>query len=316
MANAWFRMYSEFAHDPKVQTMPVAMQRHLVMLFCLRCEGKPLRKYADEEIAYFLQVTALELPQIKSILVKKGFILDSWELVNWEKRQYLSDSSTERVRQYRERQKQIETLPQHGETENVTAPETEQIQKQIQKEPELTLLSPTAPAEPTVRPEEFANIWNRLRGKLPKVERFTESRKKKVKTRMNEGLTLERFTEAVENCRAKPFLTGDNERGWVATFDWLMENDKNIEKAINNPYGLNKPNGGNHATVLNGTGNQIVGVVNKSLGRTECEDSSGEDGDLPPSIEVGRSDAGNIHTNANQPRFASFPSRDEEYLKF
>lgn len=113
------------------------------------------------------------------------------------------------------------------------------------KEPELTLLSPTAPKK-EIRPEEFANVWNRLRGKLPKVERFTESRKKKVKTRMNEGLTLERFAEAVENCTTKPFLRGDNDDGWTATFDWLVENDKNLEKAINNPYGSNKPNGGNH----------------------------------------------------------------------
>jgi len=119
------------------------------------------------------------------------------------------------------------------------------------KEPELTLLSPTAPKK-EIRPEEFANVWNRLRGKLPKVERFTESRKKKVKTRMNEGLTLERFAEAVENCTTKPFLRGDNDDGWTATFDWLVENDKNLEKAINNPYGSNKPNGGNHAQVPTG----------------------------------------------------------------
>ena len=113
------------------------------------------------------------------------------------------------------------------------------------KEPELTLLSPTAPKK-EIRPEEFANTWNRLRGKLPKVERFTESRRNKIKTRMKEGLTLERFAEAVENCTTKPFLRGDNDDGWTATFDWLVENDKNLEKAINNPYGSNKPNGGNH----------------------------------------------------------------------
>jgi hypothetical protein len=185
------------------------------------------------------------------------------------------------------------------------------------KEPELTLLSPTAPTEPKVRPEEFANIWNRLRGKLPKVEKFTESRKKKTLSRMNEGLTLERFTEAVENCRVKPFLTGDNDRGWVATFDWLVENDKNLEKAINNPYGLNKTNGngGNYAAVPNGTGNKIVGIVQKSLEGTECEDSSWEDGDLPSGIEVGRSDASTIHASAGQLRLTGVSSSDEEYFK-
>jgi hypothetical protein len=138
-----------------------------------------------------------------------------------------------------------------GVNESATSKILETREEKLDKEPELTLLSPAAPKK-EIRPEEFANVWNRLRGKLPKVERFTESRKKKVKTRMNEGLTLERFAEAVENCTTKPFLRGDNDDGWTATFDWLVENDKNLEKAINNPYGSNKPNGGNHAQVPTG----------------------------------------------------------------
>ena len=188
-------------------------------------------------------------------------------------------------------------------------------EEKLDKEPELTLLSPTAPKK-EIRPEEFANVWNRLRGKLPKVERFTESRKKKVKTRMNEGLTLERFAEAVENCTTKPFLRGDNNDGWTATFDWLVENDKNIEKAINNPYGLNKPNGGNHATVPNGTGNQIVGVLQKTLAGRQRNRTFSEDGDLPSSGEVGRNDIEPVHGISSQPRLASVSGSDEEYLKF
>lgn len=101
-------------------------------------------------------------------------------------------------------------------------------------------------AEPTLRPEEFANVWNRNRAHLPKVERFTESRRKKVRARIAEGITLERFQEAVECCRGKPFLRGDNDRGWTADFDWLIENDKNIEKAITKPYGGCDGQGKNH----------------------------------------------------------------------
>lgn len=99
----------------------------------------------------------------------------------------------------------------------------------------LTPLSPTAPVEAKIRPEEFANTWNKLRGNLPKVETFTDSRRKKVIARINEKITLERFAEAVENCCTKPHLRGAN--GWTADFDWLIKNSTNIEKAINNPYG-------------------------------------------------------------------------------
>jgi hypothetical protein len=150
------------------------------------------------------------------------------------------------------------------------------------KEPELTLLSPTAPKK-EIRPEEFANVWNRLRGKLPKVERFTESRKKKVKTRMNEGLTLERFAEAVENCTTKPFLRGDNDDGWTATFDWLVENDKNLEKAINNPYGSNKPNGGNHAAVPTGKTDANMAICAELIAEDQYRSRANENGGVQAS---------------------------------
>ncbi len=100
------------------------------------------------------------------------------------------------------------------------------------------------PNAPSIRAEEFANLWNRLRGSLPRVDKFTEDRRKKVSARIKAGLTLERFQEAIENCHVKPFLLGDNDRGWTADFDWLIANSTNTEKAINNSYGLNR-NGGN-----------------------------------------------------------------------
>jgi hypothetical protein len=109
----------------------------------------------------------------------------------------------------------------------------------VPEELELTLLSPEA----TIRPEDFANTWNRSRGKLPKIEEFSESRRKKVTARIRQGISLERFEAAVQCCTEKPFLRGDNDQGWSATFDWLVGNDRNIEKAITDPYGLNSGNG-------------------------------------------------------------------------
>jgi len=121
----------------------------------------------------------------------------------------------------------------HGQRTVTGTQGQEQGQEQRQEAKGLSPLS----AQPTIRPEEFANTWNRNRGHLPKVERFTESRRRKVKARLAEGITIERFQEAVRCCRDKPFLRGDNDRGWTADFDWLIENDKNVEKAITKPYG-------------------------------------------------------------------------------
>jgi hypothetical protein len=61
--------------------------------------------------------------------------------------------------------------------------EQEQEQEQEQKQKEKTLV-PVGTPPPSVRAEEFANLWNLNCGSLPKVREFTESRRKKIKTRV------------------------------------------------------------------------------------------------------------------------------------
>ncbi len=102
MANQWFRMYSEFASDPKVQMMGEAMQRRLVMLFCMRCSDVTVT-LRDDEIAFQLRITEQELAETKALFIAKGFIDKHWNIVHWEERQKSSDSSTARTRAYRKR---------------------------------------------------------------------------------------------------------------------------------------------------------------------------------------------------------------------
>ena len=110
MANSWFRFYCEFANDPKVQMMSEAMQRRLVLLFCLRCEGKPIETYRETELAFKWRISMEDLAATKELFLAQGFIDGKWNPLNWNKRQFLSDSSTERVRKYRQALKQDETL--------------------------------------------------------------------------------------------------------------------------------------------------------------------------------------------------------------
>ncbi|AZW14227.1 hypothetical protein CS344_20145 [Bordetella bronchiseptica] len=104
----WFRMYAEFATDPKVQMMPEAMQRRLVMLLCLQC-GNGIETFHETEressIAFALRISEAELAETKELFMRKEFINSDWTLRNWDKRQYASDSSTARVRRHREKSK-------------------------------------------------------------------------------------------------------------------------------------------------------------------------------------------------------------------
>jgi len=132
MANPWFRLYSEFAHDPKIQMLPEAMQRRYVMLLCLRC-SETLETLHETEIAFQLRLTEAELVETKQLFINKNFIDKHWKILNWDKRQFVSDSSTMRVRKYRNKKKQPsnanETLQERSSNAIDTDTDTEQKQK-------------------------------------------------------------------------------------------------------------------------------------------------------------------------------------------
>jgi hypothetical protein len=107
MANSWFRLYAEFANDPKVQMMNEAYQRRLIMLMCCRCSNGAETLH-DSELCFLLRISAEEWSETKQHFISKGFISADNDLLNWEKRQFASDSSTERVAKHRAKIKESE----------------------------------------------------------------------------------------------------------------------------------------------------------------------------------------------------------------
>ena len=134
MANPWFRLYSEFAHDPKIQMLSEAMQRRYVMLMCLRC-SETLETLHETEIAFQLRLSAEELDETKKLFISKNFIDKHWNLLNWDKRQFVSDSSTMRVAKHRSKKKQVsnadETLQKRPSNAIDTDTDTESDTKKV-----------------------------------------------------------------------------------------------------------------------------------------------------------------------------------------
>lgn len=103
MANSWFRMYAEFANDPKVQMLSETDQRRYIMLLCIRCNGDVTLH--DSEVAFQLRISNDDWLVTKGILVAKNLVTDDNKPTAWDKRQYSSDSSVERVRKHRDQKK-------------------------------------------------------------------------------------------------------------------------------------------------------------------------------------------------------------------
>lgn len=121
MANQWFRMYAEFANDPKVQMLSETDQRRYVMLLCVRCNGDVTLQ--DEEVAFQLRISNEEWATTKALFVSKGLISDDNKPAAWDKRQFASDSSAARVSKHREKKKEqcnVTVTPQNRTEHNRT----------------------------------------------------------------------------------------------------------------------------------------------------------------------------------------------------
>lgn len=207
MANQWFRLYAEFMNDPKVQMMSEVMQRRLIMLFCARCNGDVTLQ--DDEVVFLLRISPEEWTVTKREFISRKFIDDDNTILNWDKRQFRSDSSAERVSKHREKKKQECNV-------TVTPPEqnrTEQIQNREEKKKRVA-----APEKPGDVSKE---TW----------ETFLRQRKTKFSTIALEGIRREAEEAGYSVEQA---LKVAIERGWQSfKSDWVKgkPNGKSIKSA-------------------------------------------------------------------------------------
>lgn len=121
----WFRLYAEALDDPKVQRLPPHLFKTWVNLMALACKRGGV--FGRDEVAFALRMSDHDAASQIDELIGLG-LLDiqadgKIEPHNWETRQFVSDTSTYRVRKHRERKK--ERACNGGETFHVAAPETE-----------------------------------------------------------------------------------------------------------------------------------------------------------------------------------------------
>jgi len=123
--------------------------------------------------------------------------------------------------------------------------------------------------------QDICALWNSICVSLPKVQKLSDSRRQKIRCRLDEfGVPAEQMTETArclfERVQASDFLTGrqPNKTGWTATFDWLFENGSNWVKVQEGNYD-NDRGGRSHQTTVQ------AGNVKINLGAGEFIDNSG-----------------------------------------
>lgn len=172
---SWFRFYSEVVDDPKVQRLPLLLFRAWVNLLCVANKnGGVLPEMVD--VAYSLHVTESRALAITNELWEAG-LFDKKDGIfsphNWERRQFRSDVSTERVKRFRERQGNVsetvtETVsvfpPSEKEESFPHTPFKEEKSPPLSdSEPEPELLALSAPDSGF---EDFWKLYPRKQAKL------------------------------------------------------------------------------------------------------------------------------------------------------
>lgn len=111
-----------------------------------------------------------------------------------------------------------------------------------------------------------------------RIEKLTESRKKKLSTRISEFKKtypdadyLAVFYRIFLKIEDSSFLKGDNKNNWKCSFDWIFENDKNWIKIIEGNYdNKNKPNNS-----TNGINAEFFESIAEGIARAEYSKSGG-----------------------------------------
>ena len=84
---------------------------------------------------------------------------------------------------------------------------------------------------------EIKDLFNAICISLPSIQKLTNSRKDKVSKRWKEIPDIEQWKQLFRQVECTPFLLGKNDRGWKASFDWLLANDSNYTKVLESQYG-------------------------------------------------------------------------------
>ncbi len=126
----WFRLYNEALDDEKLRLLAFEDRWHFVALLC--CKSKGLLDSADShdlknrKIALKLGLSTRELDEVARRLSEVGLIdRSTLQPLAWDDRQFKTDTSAERTRQYRERLKQSGDKKKRHCDVTVTVQETE-----------------------------------------------------------------------------------------------------------------------------------------------------------------------------------------------
>ena len=179
----WLRFYVRTLDNPKAQRLPGSTFKGWVNLLCLAKEYDGALP-SVEDISFRLRLSKQKVEALLNTLRFNGLV-DGDRMHDWDEMQYPSDSSTERVKQHRERARKhhrnvssnVSVTPQNRIDKNRVETETEQPPK------------PPARKLADVLPNEFGNWYHSYPRKVGRKDALRAWRKIKPTSELAATMT-------------------------------------------------------------------------------------------------------------------------------
>lgn len=186
---SWFKLNHFIFDDPKMYSLDAEAFRFWIFLLCLSSKAN---KEGESPLTYDYahRVLGISSTAYKSIIKK----LQSKKMVT--------------IRTIRGRYADVRDM----------ALREDKIREEERREEKKA-------RERAVSQPPLLEIWNKNSGALPKAKGTAASRSKLCAARWAENPSTEYWSEIVSRLASSSFCNGDNDRGWKATIDFLLQPD-------------------------------------------------------------------------------------------
>lgn len=107
--------------------------------------------------------------------------------------------------------------------------------EEVSKEPKGSMSVKTdSESSSRINWNDIKNYWNE-NSNLTEVRSITEKRKKHLNARIKEH-SLSAIYETIDQVKESKFMHGENNRKWMATFDWVFSSPNNFLKTLEGNY--------------------------------------------------------------------------------
>jgi hypothetical protein len=227
----WFRLYNDILYDYKMRELGASKAfRFFQLMAYINANYRRVGSIPAAELQHFCNISGARLQQIQRMITQciELEIISSdgqfYTLTNWNKRQYKTDDVNSRVQEHREKQPE----KSKSVTLHVTPPDTD-------TDTEQKLVPKGTCQKQAFNPSPVLELFSDILPGLAQPKQVGGSRRTALKARMREQPKLDWWYDYFRAVEKQPFLTGENDKGWRADFDWLLK-PANVSKVLELKY--------------------------------------------------------------------------------